>query len=285
MSLFLLQLRFELTKLFARKRTYVGFIAFLGAEALIFALLHKPGVKKSLAALMQRGGYLFSDLYTGPTLAFIMLSYTVILLGSLYLALVGGDLMAKEVEDGTLRMMLCRPVSRLRILCLKYLACVVYTFALSLFIVGSSLLMSILCQGTGTLFVYAPLEGVFSVFPFGEGMLRFAGAAVALGLGMLTISTLGLALSCLNVKPATATIVTLSILFIDSIIRSIPYFKSVEPYCLSANIGQWVLLFDGFIPWSGFQPARFQILELMARPLHVLVLLLPFASARPIEKS
>ena len=67
---------------------------------------------------------------------------------------------------------------------------------------------------------------------------------------MLTVSTLGFALSCLNLKPATATIITISILFIDSIIRNIPYFRSIEPYCLSANIGQWSLLFDGFIPWE-----------------------------------
>jgi ABC-2 type transport system permease protein len=110
--------------------------------------------------------------------------------------------------------------------------------------------MSIVFQGTGNLFVYAPFEGIFSVFSFGEGMLRFAGAAVALGIGMLTVSTLAFTLSCLNVKPATATIVTISILFIDSIIRGIPYFKSVAPYCLSTNIGQWVLLFDGYIPWE-----------------------------------
>ena len=250
MNLFLFQLRLELTKLFARKRTYVGFIAFLAAETLIFSLLHLQGVKHSLEFLMKRSGYLFQDLYTGPTLAFLILSYTVLLLGPLYLALVGGDLMAKEVEDGTLRMILCRPVTRHRILCLKYLACVVYTFALSLFIVGSSLIVGLLFQGAGDLWVYAPLEGIFSVFPFREGMLRFAGAGVALGFGLLTISTLGFALSCLNVKPATATIVTLSVLFIDSLVRTIPFFRDIEPYCLTANIGQWVLLFADHIPWA-----------------------------------
>jgi len=49
---------------------------------------------------------------------------------ALYLALVAGDVVAKEVEDGTLRMILCRPVSRLRVGLLKYAACVLYTFVL-----------------------------------------------------------------------------------------------------------------------------------------------------------
>jgi ABC-2 type transport system permease protein len=250
MSLFLLQSRLELIKLFVRKRTYVGFIVFLLAEALIFGLLHLPGVKRSMAFLIRRSGYLFSDLYTGPTLSFLMLSYTAFLLGGLYLALVSGDLIAKEVEDGTLRMILCRPVGRARVLLLKYFACVIYTFTLSFFIVGSSILMGILFQGTGSLLVYAPFDGIFSVFSFGEGLQRFAGAAVVLGIGMLTISTLGFALSCLNMKPATATIITLSVLFVDSIVHTIPYFKDIQPYCLSANIGIWVHLFDDFISWA-----------------------------------
>lgn len=250
MSLFFLQLRFELSKLFSRKRTYLGFVVFLIAELLIFSLLHLQGVKKSLAALMERSGYIFGDLYTGPTLAFMMLTYTASLLGGLYLALVSGDLVAKEVEDGTLRMILCRPVSRGRILSLKFLTCAVYTFALSFFIVGSSVITGILFQGTGQLFVYAPFEGIFSVFTFQEGLVRFAEAAVALGIGMLTISSVGFTLSCLNMKPATATIITISLLFVDSIIRGIPYFKSIAPYCLTTNISQWIYLFQGHIPWE-----------------------------------
>ena len=39
-----------------------------------------------------------------------MVMWTVFLLGGLYLALVvAGDVMSKEVEDGTMRMILCRP--------------------------------------------------------------------------------------------------------------------------------------------------------------------------------
>jgi ABC-2 type transport system permease protein len=110
--------------------------------------------------------------------------------------------------------------------------------------------MGILFQGTGELFVYAPFEDIFSVFSFEEGLIRFAGASIAMGIGMLTISTIGFTLSCLNMKPATATIITLSVLFVDSIIRGIPYFKTIQPYCLTTNIGQWTYLFEGRIPWE-----------------------------------
>ena len=69
--------------------------------------------------------------FSGATLGLLMLMWTTFLLGALYLALVAGDVVAKEVEDGTLRMILCRPISRLRVGFLKYSACVLYTFALT----------------------------------------------------------------------------------------------------------------------------------------------------------
>ena len=48
-----------------------------------------------------------------------MLRTTVLLIGTLFVALVAGDIVAKEVEDGTLRVLPCQPISRLRVLTVK----------------------------------------------------------------------------------------------------------------------------------------------------------------------
>ena len=50
------------------------------------------------------------------------LYFAFFLLMPLYTGLIGGDLMAKEAEDGTLRMILSRPISRFRLLLVKWLA-------------------------------------------------------------------------------------------------------------------------------------------------------------------
>ena len=47
MSLFFLQLRGELWKLFARKRTYIGFGAFFVLEGVILILFQLPKVQRS----------------------------------------------------------------------------------------------------------------------------------------------------------------------------------------------------------------------------------------------
>src|SRR4029453_6136617 len=115
----------------------------------------------------------FDEYFSGQTLALIVLLVT-FLLTMLYLALVGGDVVAKEVEEGTLRMTLCRPISRVRLLLVKYSACVNYTYALILFLGASALLMGLAKEGTGGLFVVAPEQRIMAFFPEAEGYARYA---------------------------------------------------------------------------------------------------------------
>src|SRR5580698_6544279 len=124
MKLFSRQLYFELLKLFARKRTYLGFAAYLVIEILMLVGLQMPGPSRMYKRAMTQYGLDFSHYLSGLTLAHTIVSLSIFFLGSLYLALVCGDIVAKEVEDGTMRMVLSRPVSRVRVLFLKYLACV-----------------------------------------------------------------------------------------------------------------------------------------------------------------
>jgi len=249
MSLFWRQLRLELVKLFARKRTYIGFGAFFLVELLILSLLQLRPAQRAFARLLETNGFLFEQYFSGLTLAFLMMTNTIFFLSSLYLSLIAGDMVAKEAEDGTLRMILCRPVSRWRVLLVKYLACIVYTAALMVFIVATSLLGGIAYKGMGGLFVYAPLQGVFGLFDAGPGLVRFLVAGGLLCLVMTTISTLGFMFSCFNMKPAAATILTLSILFIDMVVQIIPYFESIRGWLLTFHMSSWVLVFQPRIPW------------------------------------
>ena len=248
MSLFLLQLRGELRKLFARKRTYIGFAVFLAVEVAILILFQLPKVQRSYRAMIERAGYGFEDYFSGLTLAFMVLTSTIFLLGALYLALVSGDVVSKEVEDGTMRMTLCRPVSRLRLLTVKYAACTIYTLALVCFIGLSALLVGIARQGSGGLFVFAPLEGIFAMHEFGPGLARYLGALPLLSLSLMTVTSLGFMLSCFNMKPAAATIVTLSIFLVDMIFRSIPYFESIRGWFVTAHMSTWIKIFEPRIP-------------------------------------
>jgi len=242
--------RGELLKLFARKRTYIGFGAFILVEMIILFLLNLPSVRKVIGKVLETAGYVAGDYLSGLTLAFLILLWSVFLLGSLYLALVAGDVVSKEVEDGTMRMMLCRPISRTRLLSIKVAAIVFYSLALTLFISATALGAGLLHSGPGGLFVFAPLEGVFAVYDFSQGLLRYAGGAVLLAISLLTISAIGFCLSCFDMKPATATITTLSILFVDMILKNIPFFEPLRDWFVTARMTAWVHVFAYHVPWE-----------------------------------
>src|SRR3989442_380066 len=115
-------LRNELWKLFGKKRTYIGFGAFLLAQNAMLLMFRFTHVRQAMERTLAGNGYLAQDYISALTVAVVMLAPQALLLMPLYAALVGGDMVAKEVEDGTLRMILSRPISRFRLLLVKWLA-------------------------------------------------------------------------------------------------------------------------------------------------------------------
>ena len=250
MRLFPLQLRGELWKLFARKRTHLGFAVFFTVEILILLLVHLPAGQRTMKKMIEGNGGIFGDYFSGLTLAMIMVTMTVFFLGALFLGLIGGDLVAKEVEDGTMRMTLCRPASRLRVLGVKYAACVIYTFVLVFFIGGSALAAASLVRGAGGLFIWAPEEKLMVLYDFGPGLLRYCAALPCLALSLLTISTFSFQLSCWNMKPAAATIAAITLFFVDWILHFVPYFETYRPWMMTTHMSTWLNVFRQPVPWQ-----------------------------------
>src|SRR5665213_1341373 len=105
--MFYYQLRNELWKLFGKKRTYIGFGMVLFAESIILLLFrYTHGPKREMVHRLELMGYAPEKFITNFTMATAVLLPVAYILMPLYVSLVGGDLMAKEAEDGTLRMIL-----------------------------------------------------------------------------------------------------------------------------------------------------------------------------------
>jgi ABC-2 type transport system permease protein len=250
MSLFFAQLRAELLKMFARKRTWIGFGLFLAVEILLLTLLQTEKAQRGFRHMIERNGALFDQYFSGLTLAFNVLLLTVFLLGTLALSLVGGDIVAKEVEEGTMRMTLCRPVSRARVLLVKYLACVIYTFVLVVFIGTTALATGALWRGVGGLFAFAPEEKLFALYETGPGLARYFASLPFFALSLLSITTLAFFFSCMNMKPAAATVITISVFIVDWIFRHIPYFEEFHRWFLTTHTATWLNIFHAHIPWE-----------------------------------
>ncbi|MCX6846064.1 MAG: ABC transporter permease [Verrucomicrobia bacterium] len=164
--LFLQQLRGELQKLLARPRTWIGYGAFLIMEALILFVYKLERSQQHMRGIIERNGLEFGNYYSSLTITFTIMLLSMFLLGSIYFALVAGDIVAKENEDGNLRMVFSRPISRLRLLLVKYTAVSLYTFSFVFFVGITGYLMAVAAVGwQGGLFVMEPKMKVFAAYP------------------------------------------------------------------------------------------------------------------------
>ena len=251
---FLRQLYWELFRMFARKRTYIGFGIFVALELFIVIQMSREGPQKWLARYIERAAGGFEEYFSALTLAGIVVAITVFLLSTLFLALVAGDIVAKETEDGNLRLLLARPVSRLRVLLLKFFACQIYSTTLFLFIGVTVLLMGIYMRGWGGKMVVMPIwpfEQIDSlaIFDWGEGMGRYFIGLVCLSVSFLPVTSFAFFLSCWKIKPVAATIVTTAVLIADSILHRIPFFEDFQHWFVSPRMYTWVDAWNQDIPW------------------------------------
>src|ERR1700744_3037074 len=102
------------------------------AQLLVVSLLHfSPSAHRWMTHILGNGGFPVEQYISMLTVATILVGILAYTLLPLYVALIGGDIVSKEQEDGTLRMILCRPVSRARLLCLKWCAGFIFSITLA----------------------------------------------------------------------------------------------------------------------------------------------------------
>ena len=245
--MFLLYLRNELWKLFGKKRTYIGFGAFLLAQNAMLLAFRFTRWQKEMSQLLSVNGYFASEYVSALTVAVVMLIPQIILLMPLYAALVGGDMVAKEVEDGTLRMILSRPISRVRLLLAKWIAGILFSAALVIVLGATALFFARLWFPWGGLFVSWP-GMVFNVLTASHGFKLFLVCHSFLALNASIILGLAFMFSCFNMKPAAATILALSFMFLNLVMESIPFFEQYHEWFLPYHFRIWLYVYAQPIP-------------------------------------
>ena len=233
-------LRNELWKLFGKKRTYIGFGAFLLAQNAMLLTFRFTHWQAQMERMLAGNGYLAQEYVSALTVAVIMLIPQILLLMPLYAALVGGDLVAKEVEDGTLRMILSRPISRFRLLLVKWVAGVIFSAALVLVLGGTALGFARIWFPWKGMFVFVPGQ-VFNVLSAGEGFKLYLCSHLFMTLNASVVLGIAFMFSCFNMKPAAATILALSLAVREPgdgrhpVLRAVPRILADLPFPLLAQ--------------------------------------------------
>jgi ABC-2 type transport system permease protein len=250
--MFFAQLKNELWKLFGKKRTYIGFGAFVLVQSAMMLLFKYTRWQNMFDRLLSGNGYMASDYISALTVAVLMLTPQILLLTPLYVTLVGGDLIAKEAEDGTLRMILSRPISRVRLLFVKWSAGIIFATLLTLMLGIIALGFARLLFPWKGMFVFgqSPGETTFSIFTPGEGLALYAFSHLFMTVNAIAMLSVAFMFSCFNMKPAAATILALSFLFVSMVMQRIPFFEQYQNWFITHHFDCWLLVFQTPTPWS-----------------------------------
>ena len=216
--------RSELALVFGRRRNLAALVALAAVPVLIGV-----AVRWSDRANGD-GGPAFLALITGNGLFVALTALTVSL--PLFLPLVvsaiAADSIAGEAGAGTLRYLLTAPVSRARLLTVKFAAIVVFTLAAVgvIAVVGIGLGVLLFGGGPATLLSGATVS-------FGGALVRLGLVCLYLTFCLLALGAVGLFVSTLTEQPIGATIGVVSVAVASQILGAVPQLAVIQPYLLT----------------------------------------------------
>ncbi len=220
--------RWEIAKLLAQKRTYLG----IGTAAVV------PVIFVVVLALQTGGpndvplGRYIRD--TGLAVPFVVLFFMSIWGLPLITALVAGDIVAAESHNGTLKTILTRSRQRGEVLTGKVLASFSYTLAV-IFAMGLvGLVAGSIAWG------FHPLTSLSGTkVSTGHGLVLLAASLAIYAFPLVGIAAFGLMLSTITRNSAAAVVGTLMWALLMQLLGVLPGTESFRAYLLGTQFDAW----------------------------------------------
>jgi ABC-2 type transport system permease protein len=162
----------------------------------------------------------------------------------LLIALIAADMISGEANMGTLRLLLTKPQSRTAIVTAKFLASVIYTLMLLIWIAILGLFVSTMIFGTDDLFIMKSSYVV--IVKESDVFWRYTGAFCFAALAMITVASLGFFLSFFAENSIGPIVATMSVIIVCTILSTmnIPIFNVIKPYLFTTHMITWKEFFD-----------------------------------------
>jgi ABC-2 type transport system permease protein len=250
---------YELVKTFLKKRTYLGFLLILVVVPLVEIAIKIEGGRYLNVAMrgLTRDFFMVGNLFNGWFVAQQIMNSLWIHI-PLLISFVAGDQLAGEATGGTYRLILTRPVSRTRILLSKYIATLVYTTLIVVFLAVLSIGLALALLGRGDLIVLS--RGIL-ILRESDVAWRFIVAYVLAIWTMITIASLSFFFSSFVENAIGPIVGTMGVIIVFSIITFLPveFFEPVRKYLFTYHLNTWQKLFQDPIPWSEIRNGIFYL--------------------------
>lgn len=242
--------RLELYKIFRRPRTYISFGIILAITLLIQVAMLFDG--QTFLGFMLQGVEQFDiqgNVLNGYLITYIILQ-TLLIHIPLLVALVAGDAVAGEANMGTLRLLLTKPISRPRIILVKFAASVFYSLCLIIWLAIVGLTISLIVFGEGDMINLK--SDAFVMILKDDVMWRYTAAFGFAALAMTTVAALSILLSVFadnSIGPIMGTMGIIVVLTIFSTL-GLPIFDNIKPYLFTTHMIGWKGFFDDPVPYT-----------------------------------
>jgi ABC-2 type transport system permease protein len=231
----------ELRLVMGRRRNQAGLLV-LAAVPVLIAI----SVKSTLSKPGQDAPDFFRSITeNGLFVALAALTIEIGLFLPLAVSVVSGDSVAGEANIGTLRYLLVTPVTRLRLLLVKYAGIVVGGFLATYVVTLVGMVMGLILFGGGSMTLLSGTQ-----ISFAAGLLRVLLAASYLACGLAALGAVGLFASTLTEQPIAAMIATIMFSSTSFVLDSIPQIGWLHPYLLTHHWLDFGDLFRDPIAWN-----------------------------------
>lgn len=235
----------ELVKIFAKPRSYIGFIAIAIIVSLIHIAMYVDGLNyiSFITGPLESAFNIEGKILNGNLVCFIILQ-TLIIQIPLLVALVTGDLISGEAAMGTIRLLITRPLSRTSLLFSKFFAGAAYVFVLLVWLGLISLGIGLLIFGPGDLIVLK--SETITIISSNDTLWRFfAGLGIAF-ISLLVVASFSLLLSVYSENSIGPIITTMAVIILFTIIGTmdIPLFEKIKPFLFTTHMVIWRNMFD-----------------------------------------
>jgi ABC-2 type transport system permease protein len=238
-------IQIELFKIFRKPRTYIAFAAISAIVGLIQLGFYVDGetyIKFGMQSLTDSFN-VEGKILNGYLLAYIILQ-TLLIHVPLLIALVAGDMISGEANLGTLRLLVSKPISRTKLILGKFIASVIYTIALLIWMAIWALFISLLIFGSDDMIIMKS-EVVTQILK-SDTLWRYAAAFGFASLAMVTVAALAFFLSIFADNSIGPIMACMSIVIVFTILNTLnlPLFNVVKPYLFTSHMLGWKGFFD-----------------------------------------
>jgi ABC-2 type transport system permease protein len=239
--------RSELWLIFGRRRNHAG-MALLAAVPIVIAVAMK--IADPAPGEAADGPNFFAAITSnGLFVALAALTIELPLFLPIAVAAISGDSVAGEANLGTLRYLLTVPVSRNRLLAVKYAGIVVFAFTITLMVAAVGVLIGLALFGGGPVTLLSGAQ-----VGLGEGLLRLLGVCAYIAVSLCALGAVGLFVSTLTEQPMGAAIAVIMLTLASFVLDSIPQVGWLHPYLLTHNWQGFGDLLRDPVAYAGLRP-------------------------------